>query len=140
MCEFYRKDTDYGRTVCRRPVERYWFESEFLRCFAIMFAVICLISVAFVAGGIQHSWIVTVSSFGVALCLGLIDYFITEHKYNKYIKELKLSVEQEELEEIYKQETEKLKDELELLEDKPLSEMCLYLIDKRNKIKKDLEQ
>lgn len=140
MYKYYKKETNYGRTVCRREVERYWFENEFLKGFTATFALVCLISIAFLAGGIQHSWIVTVSSFGMALCLGLINYFVTEHRYNKYVKELKLSVEQEELEEIYNQETEKLKYELELLEDKPLSEMCLYLIDKRDKIKRHLGQ
>jgi hypothetical protein len=140
MYEFYRKDTDYGRTVVRREVERYRFECDVLRAFAWIFAFVGLESVAFIAGGVQYSWIITVFCLGLAIWLGLTNYFITEHKYKKYLKELKLSVEQKELEEIYNQETEKLKYELGLLEDKPLSELTLYLIDKRDKIKRHIEQ
>ena len=135
MYEFYRKDTDYGRTVCRREVDIFWFEVDILRALATMFFIASIVS-----GGVQYAWIATVSFLGIVLGLGITNSFVAQHRYNKYIKELKQSYEQEELEEIYNQETEKLNDELKLLEDKPLSEMCLYLIDKRNKIKRDLEQ
>ena len=140
MYKYYRSTTDYGRTVCRREVEKYWFESEFLRGFTIIFAIICLVSIVFVARGVQYSRIVTASSFGIALCLGFISYFITEYKYKKYIEELKLSVEQEGLEEIYNQETKKLEYELELLEDRKIGDLSLYELDKRDKIKRDLTQ
>lgn len=139
MYEFYRKDTDYGRTVCRREVEKCWFEGIMLRGIATMFAFACLVSVAFIIGGVQYSWIITVSTFGIALWLGLINFFITEYRYKKYIRELKLSVEQEELEEIYKQETEKLEYMLDVLESTKISDLTLYDIDKRDKIKIDLE-
>lgn len=138
MYKYYESETSYGRTVRRRRVEKYWFGSDALRIWAVMFLFISFISLAFIL--LKYGWVATVFIFGITIGLWLIDYFSTEHKYKNYIEALGQDPEQKTLKTIYDEQTEKLKNDLEELENTPVGNLTLSDIVLRDSIKRDLEQ
>lgn len=136
MYKYYKKETDYGRTVCRRSVEFSDFENDFLKGFAILSLLVCLVSIVFMISKVPYTWIVAVSTLIMGATLEAISFIVANHKYHKTINNLRQDPKQEELKHIFNDETAKIRIRFEsLYYGKKSSELTLEEIELVDKLR-----